>query len=61
MSKKRAEEPYVQIKVNIPSTLAARFALLQWDVVNRKVKYGAYSEVFTKLLSDYVNQAEASQ
>lgn len=61
MSRARAEEPYVQQKVNIPSTLAARFALLHWDPVLRKVQYGAYSKVMSKLLKDYVDAEEARQ
>lgn len=61
MSKKRAAEPYVQQKVNLPATLMARFALLHWDPVLNKVKYAAVSEVITALLSDYVNKAEADK
>lgn len=58
MSKKRADEPYVQQKVNLPASLMARFTLLHWDATNRKVAYGAVSQVVTKLLSEYVNRAE---
>lgn len=61
MSRKRADEPYVQQKINLPATLAARFTLLHWDPVGRKVKYGAFSEVVSKLLSDYVNKTEAER
>lgn len=59
MGKPRATEPYVQQKVNLPATLMARFSLHHWDAVNRKVKYGAVSEVFTKLLSEYVSKMDA--
>lgn len=59
MSRKRAAEPYVQQKINLPATLAARFSMLHWDPVAKKVKYGAYSEVISTLLADYVNKAEA--
>lgn len=61
MSRKRADEPYVQQKVNLPATLAARFSLLHWDPVSRKVKYGSFSEVITTLLADYVNRTEAER
>lgn len=60
MGKPRAIEPYVQQKVNLPATLMARFQLLHWDPVNRKVKYGAVSEVVTSLLTDYVNKMETT-
>lgn len=58
MSRTRAAEPYVQQKVSLPSTLMARFSLLHWDPVLSKPKYGAVSEVVTKLLANYVNQME---
>lgn len=61
MSKKRSPEPYVQQKVNLPATLAARFTLLHWDPVNRKVEYGAFSKVITLLLSEYVNKTESER
>lgn len=61
MSKKRAEEPYVQLKISVPATLAARFSLLHFDAVNRKVEYGAYSKVFTRFLADYVNREETAR
>lgn len=61
MGKPRATEPYVQQKVNLPATLMARFTLLYWDPVNRKVRYGAVSEIVTQLLSDHVNKMEAEQ
>lgn len=61
MAKPRAVEPYVQQKVNLPSTLMARFSLLYWDPVNRKVAYGAVSKVVTALLTDHVNKMEAEQ
>lgn len=61
MSKKRADEPYVQQKVNIPATLMARFSLLYWDPVLKKVRYGKVSEIVTKLLTDHVNKTEAEQ
>lgn len=60
MSKKRAPEPYVQQKVNLPATLMARFSLLHWDPVLRKVKYAAVSKVLTLLLTEYVRNAENS-
>lgn len=60
MSKKRASEPYVQQKVNLPATLMARFSLLHWDPVLRKVKYAAVSKVLSTLLTEYVNKAEAT-
>lgn len=59
MSKRRAAEPYVQQKINLPATLVARFSMLHWDPVLRKVKYAAFSEVVTALLTDYVNRTEA--
>lgn len=58
MSQTRTSEPYVQTKVNFPATLMARFGLLHWDPVLNKPRYGAVSEVLTKLLSGYVNQME---
>lgn len=60
MSKKRAPEPYIQTKVNIPATLMARFSLLHWDPVLRKPKYAAVSKVVSLLLTDYVNKAEST-
>lgn len=60
MSKKRASEPYVQQKVNLPATLMARFSILHWDPVLRKVKYAAVSKVLSTLLTEYVNKAEAT-
>ena len=61
MSRPKAAEAYVQQKVNLPATLMARFTLLHWDPVLRKVRYGAVSEVVTKLLKDYVDAEEARQ
>lgn len=58
MSRNRATEAYVQTKVNFPATLMARFSLLHWDPVLNKSRYGAVSEVLTKLLTNYVNQLE---
>lgn len=61
MSRKKAAEPYVQQKISLPSTLMARFGLLHWDPVLSKPRYGAVSEVLTKLLADYVNKMEQGQ
>lgn len=59
MSRARAAEPYVQQKISLPATLMARFSNLHWDPVLSKPRYGAVSEVLTKLLSDYVNRMES--
>jgi hypothetical protein len=61
VSRKRTPEPYVQQKISLPSILMARFAQLHWDPVLQKVKYGAVSEIVTKLLSDYVNRMEQGE
>lgn len=58
MSRARATEPYVQQKISLPATLMARFSLLHFDPVLSKAKYGAVSDVMTKLLTDYVNKME---
>ena len=58
MSRTRKSEPFIQQKVNIPATLAARFAQLYWDPVLQKTKYAAMSQVVTKLLADHVNKVE---
>lgn len=58
MSRPRAAEAYVQQKISLPATLVARFTLLHFDPVLRKMKYGAMSEVISSLLSDYVNRME---
>lgn len=60
MSRQKAEEPYVQQKVNLPATLMARFSLLHWDSTHQKVQYAAVSKVVTRLLTDYVRAAEAN-
>lgn len=61
MSRKRTPEPYVQQKISLPATLMARFARLHWDPVLQKVRYGAVSEVATKLLTDYVSRMESGE
>lgn len=57
----KTDEPYIQTKINIPSTLAARFALLHQDPVTKKVAYGAYSNIITELLLRYVETEEISR
>lgn len=59
VSRPKAPEPYVQQKISLPATLMARFSRLHWDPVLNKVRYGAVSEVATKLLTNYVNSMEA--
>lgn len=59
MSRQKASEPYVQQKINLPATLMARFSVLHFDPVNRKVEYGAVSKIVTILLTDYVSKMEA--
>ncbi len=61
MPRKKASDPYVQQKISLPATLMARFAMLHWDPVLSKPKYGAVSEIVTKLLSDYVNKMESGE
>lgn len=58
MARPKATEAYVQQKVSLPATLVARFGLLHWDPVLQKPKYGAISDVLTKLLTNYVNSME---
>lgn len=59
MPRTRTTEPYVQQKISLPATLVARFSRLHWDPVLTKTRYGAMSEIMTKLLTDYVNRAES--
>lgn len=61
MTRKRTAEPYVQQKISLPATLVARFSRLHWDPVHTKTRYGAMSDVMTKLLTDYVNRAEGGE
>lgn len=61
MGKPRATEPYIQQKVNLPATLMARFAMIHWDPVLRKVKYGATSTVVTHLVTEYLRQVDAGE
>jgi hypothetical protein len=58
MSRRRAQEPYIQQKVSFPMTLFARFSRFHWDPVLNKPEYGAISRVMTQLLTDYVNKLE---
>jgi hypothetical protein len=58
MARPRTAEPYVQQKISLPATLMARFSRLHWDPTLNKVKYGAVSEIATKLLTNYVNSLE---
>jgi hypothetical protein len=58
VSRKKTEEPYVQQKISLPATLMARFSMLHFDPVLSKTRYGAVSEVVTKLLTNYVNEME---
>ena len=60
MTRKRTAEPYVQQKISLPATLVARFSRLHWDPVLTKTRYGAMSDIMTKLLTDYVNRAEGN-
>lgn len=56
--KSRATEAYVQQKVSLPATLVARFAMLHFDPVLQKTRYGAISDVLSALLTNYVNSME---
>lgn len=58
MSRRRTPEHYVQQKVSFPATLFARFSRFHWDPALNKLRYGAISEVMTRLLTDYVNKLE---
>lgn len=61
MSRQRTIEPYVQQKISLPATLMARFSRLHWDPVLQKTRYGAVSDVVTKLLTDYVGRMEQGE
>src|SRR5215831_8312559 len=58
VTRQRTTEPYIQQKITIPATLAARFSRFHWDAAKNKVQYGAISKIVTELLSDYVNKLE---
>lgn len=60
MSQRRAPEPYVQWKVSVPATTAARVELVFLNPVLQKAEYGSRSHLITTLLNDWLEKYEQS-
>jgi hypothetical protein len=57
---KRAERTIAK-KVYLPEGLAGKIDLLLVDEMRRKPKYGAFSQLVTKLLNEYFAQLSSAQ
>jgi hypothetical protein len=57
---KRAERTIAK-KVYLPESLAGTIDLLLVDDMRRKPRYGAFSQLVTKLLNEYLAQLKSAQ
>jgi metal-responsive CopG/Arc/MetJ family transcriptional regulator len=51
---KKITEPYVQWKISVPGTLAARVEMLLFDPTHQKPGYAKRSQLITDLLSRWI-------
>ena len=46
----------VEKRINLPEDLVARVDLMLWSDVEQRVPFGAWSELTTRLLKEYLDQ-----
>lgn len=60
MARKEKLDPPVEFRAHIPTSLAIEVAKRLWDPVLRKQKYGAASELATRLLNDWIKTEQVN-
>ena len=59
MSGIKRAEPSIARKVYLPPRLNVKVDQLLMDDMRSKARYGAFSQLVTKLLNEYINKLEA--
>jgi len=58
MGKKAHADPPVEMRINVPQSIAAKMELLLLDPLTRRPRYGARSDLITKLLREWISSKE---
>ena len=61
MGRNKKTDPTVEVKIRVPSSLAARLELYIFDPIRKRASYGVRSTIFVNLLREWLDKQDKAK